>query len=259
MNVFSSEKREISEKASSDRGDFLDWSRIVHLLKLGIFAALLVLLGDMLLGWGVSDPKVTELPAMFTRYLSVSDGRIFASALLGLIGIPLECLCWFAIYRMIRPYSEKDAHALRSGIIGCLAFGGCGVHMPCCMAVYLLKHYYADDPTAVVRQITPWLAWFLLPATVIFAVFFFITAIVQLRAFQAGHTPLPRSCWVFSLLFGLVWIVLMRLLGDHGITNALATGWISVGHLWRMGGLLVSIKKGGSLWQGRTRTIKRNP
>ncbi len=232
-------------KASFHRGDSLDWPRIVHLLKLGIFAALLVLLGDMLLGWGVSDPRITELPAMFTRYLSVSDGRIFASALLGLIGIPLECLCWFAIYRMIRPYSEKDAHALRAGIIGCLAFGGCGVHVPCCMAVYLLKHYYADDPTAVVRQITPWLAWFLLPATVIFAVFFFVTAIVQLRALLAGHTPLPRRCWVFSLLFGLIWMALMRLLGDHAITNALATGWISVGNLWMMGGLLIAIKKGG--------------
>ena len=71
----------------------LDWNRIRHLLKVGIFAALMVLAGDMLLGWGVSDPAVTELPAMLTRYLSVSDGRIYASALLGLIGIPIECLC----------------------------------------------------------------------------------------------------------------------------------------------------------------------
>ena len=79
----------------------INWPRIQHLLKLGILASLMVLTGDMLLGWGVSDPSVTELPAMLTRYLSVSDGRIFASALLGLIGIPVECLCWFAIYRMI--------------------------------------------------------------------------------------------------------------------------------------------------------------
>ena len=45
----------------------LDWPRIRHLLKLGILASLVVLTGDMLLGWGVSDPSVTELPAMFTR------------------------------------------------------------------------------------------------------------------------------------------------------------------------------------------------
>ena len=230
-------------KTSTDRGESLDWPRITHLLKLGIFAALMVLAGDMLLGWGVSDPTVTGIPALFTRYLSVSDGRIFASAMLGLIGIPMECLCWSAVLRMIRPYSEKDAHAFRAGIIGCLAFGGCGVHVPCCMLVYLLKQYYAGDPATVVQKMMPWLVWFLLPATVIFAIFFFMAAIVQLRAFRAGHTPLPRGCWVFSLLFGLVWMVLMRLLGDHAMTNALATGWISVGNLWMMGGLLLTIRR----------------
>ena len=117
----------------------------------------------MLLGWGISDPSVTELPAMFTRYLSVSDGRIFASALLGLIGIPVECLCWFAIYRMIQPYSEKDAHAYRAGIIGCLAFGGCGVHMPCCAAVYLVKRFYANDPATVADEALRWIGWFFTP------------------------------------------------------------------------------------------------
>ena len=59
--------------------DTLDWQRIRHLLKIGILAALMVLTADMLLGWGVNDPSVTELPAVFTRYLSVPDGRIIAS------------------------------------------------------------------------------------------------------------------------------------------------------------------------------------
>lgn len=34
---------------------FPDWIRIRHLLKLGVFAALMVLAGDMLPGWGVHD------------------------------------------------------------------------------------------------------------------------------------------------------------------------------------------------------------
>ncbi len=221
----------------------LDWPRIQHLLKLGILASLMVLMGDMLLGWGVSDPSATELPAMFTRYLSVSAGRIFASALLGLIGIPIECLCWFAVYRMIKSYSEKDAHAYRAGIIGCLAFGGCGVHVPCCMAVYLLKHFYADDPATAMQETLYFIGWFLLPATVIFLVFFLLAAIVQIRAFSSGHTPLPRRCWVFSVLFGFVFAVVMRTIGNYGLTNALATGWISIGNLWMMCGLLIASRK----------------
>ena len=221
----------------------LDWPRIEHLLRLGIVASLVVLTGDMLLGWGVSDPSVQGIPLVLTRYLSVSDGRIIASALLGLVGIPTECLCWFAVYRMIRPFSGKDAHAYRSGIIGCLAFGACGVHVPCCMAVYLLKRFYAGGPEAAVAEMSRWLIWFLLPATIIFLVFFLVTAIVQIRAFRRGHTPLPRRCWVYSVLFGLVWAVVMRLIGDYGLTNALATGWISVGNLWMMGGLLLESKR----------------
>lgn len=156
----------------------VNWQRVAHLLKTGILAALAVLVGDMLLGWGVSDPSVKALPAMITRYLSVSDGRIVASALLGLIGIPVECLCWFAIYRMIEPYSEKDAHAYRAGILGCLAFGGCGVHVPCCAAVYLLKRFYTSDPATVADEALRWLGGFLIPATIIFCIFFFLTAIV---------------------------------------------------------------------------------
>ena len=215
-----------------------DKARIRHLLKLGIFAACMVMLGDILLGWGVNDPSVTGIPLVLTRYLSVSDARIIASALLGLIGIPIECLCWFAVYRLIKPYSESDAHLFRGGIIGCLAFGGCGVHVPCCMAVYLLKRVYAADPSAVYREMLPWIGWFLVPATVLFLIFFLLTAVVQFRAFAKGHTPYPKWCAVFSLFAGVVWIIIMRLCGNHALTNALATGWISAANLWMMGGLL---------------------
>ena len=221
----------------------IDWPRITHLLKLGIFASLTVLAGDMILGWGVSDPAVSGFPSMFTRYLSVSDARIFASALLGLAGIPVECLCWFAVWRMIRPYSDKFAHAYRTGIIGCLAFGGCGVHVPCCMAVYLFKRFYADDPAGASREMLHWIGWFLLPAAVIFTVFFIEMAAIQIRAFSKRYSPLPGWCWVFSVLFGVIWAVVMRLAGDHALTNALATGWISVGNLWMSTGLLIQAKK----------------
>ena len=221
----------------------LDWPRIEHLLRLGIIAACVVLAGDMLLGWGVSDPSVQGVTRVLTQYLSVSDGRIVASALLGLVGIPVECLCWFAVYRMIKPYSEGDAHAYRAGIIGCLAFGGCGVHVPCCMAVYLFKRLYEQDAATALPQMMRWLVCFLLPATIIFLVFVLVATIVQIRAFRGGHTPLPRRCWVFSVLFGLVWAVAMRLVGDCALSNALATGWISVGNLWMMGGLLVEARR----------------
>lgn len=64
-------------------GGELDMPRIRHLLKIGLFAGFMVLLGDMLLGYGAADTAIARIPAAFARYLNVSDGRIFASALLG--------------------------------------------------------------------------------------------------------------------------------------------------------------------------------
>ncbi len=124
----------------------LDMPRIRHLMKIGLFAGVMVLIGDMLLGYGASDTAVSNIPATFARYLSVSDGRIFWSAVLGLIGIPLECLCYFAVYRLIAQGSEAYAHTYRTGIFGCLIFGACGVHVPCCAAVFFLKKVLSLNP-----------------------------------------------------------------------------------------------------------------
>lgn len=103
--------------------------------------------------------------------------------------------------------------------------------------------FFANDSATAAQETLHWIGWFLLPATFIFTFFFFITIIVQIRAFRRGHTPLPRGCCVYTVLFGLVWAVVMRLIGNYGLTNALATGWISVGNLWMMGGLLVASRK----------------
>ena len=48
---------------------------------------------------------------------------------------------------------------------------------------------------------------------------------------------------VFSVLFGLLFAALMKLIGDFGLTKALATGWISIGNLWMMGGLLLASRR----------------
>ena len=74
----------------------LDWPRIRHLFRLGLFAALTTLIGDLLLGWGVENETLSGLPRMLSAY-AASDGRILASALLGLFGLTLEGLCYFGI------------------------------------------------------------------------------------------------------------------------------------------------------------------
>ena len=97
----------------------LDWPRIKKLFCIGLFAACLVLAGDMILGWSVADENVVVLGTL-SKYIGLSEQRIFWSALLGLVGIPLEGLCYFGIYRLIASNSMKLAHIYRSGIFGVL-------------------------------------------------------------------------------------------------------------------------------------------
>ncbi|MCM1055010.1 MAG: hypothetical protein NC394_05725 [Bacteroides sp.] len=222
--------------------DELDIPRIKHLMKIGLFAAFMVLAGDILIGYGAADSAVSGIPATFARYLSVSDVRLFWAALLGMIGIPIECLCYFAVYRLIAPKSPKYAHAYRAGIFGSLIFGACGVHVPCSSAVFFLKKMYEQNPDTALEEALKFILYFMLPATVLFLIFFVVLNITQITAFAKGLTPLPKWAWIFNVLLGILAAAILKL-PNLPLTNGLAAGWISLGNLWTFGGLLIILKK----------------
>ena len=218
-------------------GKELDWPRIRKLFIIGVFAGVMVLIGDMLLGWGVADDNLSGMERKLSAYLTLSDVRIFWSAMLGFIGIPLEGLCYFGIYRLIAPYSEKYAHLYRTGILGYIAFGGCGVHVPCLACVFFYKYMMAVSPETALENSVKFGAYFLLPGTTAFLIFYLIHSVAQITAFAKGLTPYPRWCWIFSLPVGMGVTYLLKLAGNYAITNALTAGWISIGNIWMFGGL----------------------
>ena len=81
---------------------------------IGTFAACMVMIGDMLLGWGLHDNTKTGMEGFLSAYLTLPDSRIFWSSFLGMIGIPLEALCYFSVYRLIAPNSRHYAHLYRN-------------------------------------------------------------------------------------------------------------------------------------------------
>ena len=222
--------------------DQLDIPRIKHLMKLGILASIIALSADIVLGYGAASSAVSDIPATLARYLDVSDGRLIWSAVLGMIGIPLAALCWFAVYRLIAPQSEKYAHAYRVGIFGCLIFGGCGVHIPCCAAVYFMKKMYELDPDTAFDESLKFIFYFLLPAMILFLIFYVVLITVHIKAFAKGFTPLSKRAWIFNPLFGLLAAVVLKL-PNIPLTNALAAGWINLGNLWMFGGLLIMLNR----------------
>lgn len=215
----------------------LDWHRIRNLFRLGLFGALLTLIGDLILGWGVEDEKLTGIVRMLSAYTGTSDGGIFAAALLGLFGITLEGLCYFGIYRLMAARSPEYAHRYRAGIFGYVIFGGCGFHIPVCAMVFLAKHGF--EPALLGKYTT----YFVLPAFLLFWIFFLVLEVTQIRAFAKGLTPYPKWCWVFSLPVGMAAALLLNIFGNQAWVNAIFCAWISVGNLWMFGGLLATMKK----------------
>ena len=218
----------------------LDVPRIKKLLSIGLFASVLHFVGDMILGWGIEDETLTGILRMISAYTGTSDGGIFAAALLGLFGMVLEGLSYFGIYRMIAPDSPKYAHSFRAGIFGYLMFGACGYHVPTCALVFLTKHGLADE------YILRYAAYFILPAFVLFWIFYAVLEITQIKAFAGGHTPCPKWGWVFSMPIGMIFAMLPSVCGNLPSFNALACAWIAFGNLWMFGGLLILMRR---VWQ----------
>ena len=215
----------------------LDWPRIQKLLCIGLFASVLHLAGDFLLGWGVEDEQLTGVLRMLSAYTGASDGGILAAALLGLFGMALEGLSYFGVYRLMAEKSPKSAHSFRAGIFGYLMFGDCGFHVPVCAMTFLMKHGVEAE------LLGRYAAYFLLPSLALFWVFFLILEIAHIKAFAKGFTPYPKWCWVFSMPVGMAAAMLIGMTGNHPLANAFSCGWIAVGNLWMFGGLLATMNR----------------
>lgn len=224
-------------------GDDLDWNRIAKLFRIGLFAAVMALIADMLLGWGVTDESLTGIERELSAYLTLSDIRIFWSAFLGLVGITLEGLCYFGIYRLMAKKSPKHAHVYRNGIFGYLIFAPCGVHVPCLASVFFYKYMYEANPGQAVEPYLKYGAYFLLPGVFLLLIFFAVLCAAQITAFAKGRTPYPKWCWIFSVPVGMLLSMFVDIFGNVAWANALAAGWISIGNIWMFGGLLLMMKR----------------
>ena len=224
-------------------GGTLDWKRIRKLMCIGIIGAVMTLVGDMLLGWGVHDAEQTGMEGFLSMYRDLPDGRILWSAILGFVGIPLEALAYFSVYRLIAPYSEKHAHLYRTGILGTLAFGGCGVHVPCLACVFFYKYMLKASPGTALADSIRFGAYFLLPGMLVFFVFWVILHIAHIAAFSKGLTPYPKWCWIFCPAVGMAIVMLLKFLPETAVRNALTAAWMSFGSLWMFIGLLIMSRK----------------
>ena len=221
----------------------LDWPRIRKLLSIGLFAAILTLIGDMMIGWGIQDETQSGLIRMFSAYRHAENSTLFAAALLGMFGIFLEGLSYFGIYRLMAEKSSKHAHNFRIGIIGYIVFGPCGFHVPICMMLFLYRSLTEAGAENVLETVEQFADYFIAPSLILFWIFFLILEGTQISAFLKGKTPYPKWCFVFSLPVGMLIAKLFNIFGNHAFVNAIDCAWISVGNIWMFAGLLLMMKK----------------
>ncbi len=222
----------------------LAWPRIKKLMTIGLVAACLVFIGDWMLGYGVKGAGLSGIEGKMSTYTGKSDRTYFIAAMLGLFGIFLEGLSYFGIYRLMAEKSPKHAHGLRTGIIGYIAFGACGVHVPCVMVAWLYNYLIKVSPDAAYKCCLKFATYFMIPSTVIFTIFCIYMVAVQISAFVKGMTPYPKWCFIFNIGFGMIATMLIATpFRGYAWGNALAATWISVGNIWQFAGLLIVMKR----------------
>lgn len=217
----------------------IDGDKVRLLLKIGIVGAVIILIGDFLMGWGVKDMGLSGIEQQVSQYLTVSDGKMFWSSILGLIGVPIACVGHLGLYKTLKPYSRKYARLYLIGILGFLAFGGAGVHVSSVTSAFFYKYMTAVCPETALATSMKFAFYFPLPLYMALIPCCVIMVYAHIRAVAGGFSPYPRWCWVFSMPVGILLVSLVAIFGNYAIVNALMVGVFSFGNIWMLGGHLL--------------------
>ena len=118
----------------------------------------------------------------------------------------------------------------------------CNSILPCLSTVFFYKHMLLESPDSAYDLTLKFGVYFLLPAMILFLIFFFVMSAAQISAFAKGLTPYPKWCWIFSMPVGMATTMLLKFTGNHAVTNGLTAAWISIGNIWMFGGLLLTMQ-----------------
>ena len=213
-------------------------------LKLGVFGAVLTLIGDMLIGCIRFPDGADLLDGYLGAALAMPIWRPILGGLIGCLGISLEVPALLTIYPLIKEKMPKAGAFYKTAIYVYLALGGGAVHLPC-GAFMWLYHAATDSAGAeTARELAvDYFMYYLLPVTVVFMVFFFGANIVQFIAFVRIKTPFPKWYCIFNLLVFMGLFNSVRLIGNYAITNGIGTSNKSLGAIIMFSALLIGYRK----------------
>ena len=213
-------------------------------LKIGLFGALLTLIGDLLIGAAKFPDGASMIDGYFAIALAMPTWRPILGGLIGFAGICLEYCGLMTIYPLIRERMPRGGKLYKLSMYVYLAVGGGAVHLPCGAFMWIYKSVAGAAGQAVGREIAfKYLLYFLLPAAAVFAVFFIGANVVQFIAFFKGRTPFPKWYCVFNLLLGKAVFNGIRRLGNTALINGIGTSNMSLGAIVMFAALLLGWKR----------------
>lgn len=199
-------------------------------LRIGIFGAVLTLIGDLLIGAAKFPDGANMIEGYFAIALSMPAWRPILGGMIGFLGICLEFFGMMAICPLIQKNMPKGGSFYKLSAYVYLAVAGGTVHLPCGTFMWIYKAVTEVAGQEAGYDIAfHYLLYFLIPVTAIFAIFFFGSSIVQFIAFASGKTPFPKWYCVFNLVIGTVLINSLRKLGNTALVNGIGTSNKSIG------------------------------
>ena len=162
----------------------LDRPRIRKLLLIGLIAAVITGVGDFLIGFAEDPAAASFAESVLASAPNLSDGQLITGGLLGFVGIFLEGLAFFGIYRLMADAAPKYAHIFRSGIFGYIWLAPVGCHMNIGLANYAYKKLLLLDPATASKAANVIVYAFGLPIWILLLLFWIPMIVVKFKAFS---------------------------------------------------------------------------
>lgn len=213
-------------------------------MKISLFGAVLTLIGDLLIGAVKFPDGVNMFEGYFTAALAMPAWRPVLGGLIGYGGICLEFCGFMTVCPLIREKMPRGGRFYQLAMYVYLAAGGGGVHLPCGVLLWIYGSVTkAAGAEAGYDIAMRYLLYFLLPVTIVFAVFFIGANMIQFIAFIKGRTPFPAWYCIFNPLLGKAVFNAVRCLGNTALINGIGTSNMSLGAIVMFTALLLGWKK----------------
>lgn len=213
-------------------------------LLFGCIGAAVTLIGDLLIGANPAAEASTgaELVDMFADAVGNSDLRMALGGMLGAVGIPVTGIGYYGISLLLRNERGVLPVLYKAALLAYIGLAGAGVHLACAAIPLLYKWIAATDARLAVEVAEKYACFFMLPVTALFGVLLLVALIYQSVIFAKGRTAYPKRAALYNMAVGVVAAyIAATLIGNNAVGNGIATGAISIGHLWMFGMLLLKL------------------